>query len=145
MTRAGAIGFLLLLLCAPGQAGELTYKDRLLSDLVKQVPSILRTFDAKTGRFGSGIWTCNDQQQMYPLAVAYATAGPGNKYYRDGKLLEVIAKAGDALIDDMDERGQWVFRKKDGSTWGMTRMCWTYSRWISGFSKQARFFARRSE
>ena len=42
-------------------------------------------------------------------------------------------KAGDALIDDMDAQGQWVFRKKDGSTWGMISMPWTYSRWIQTF------------
>lgn len=134
MLRSLAVGLLFPLLFGSASAGEFQYKQRLLGDLVKQVPGILRTFDAKTGRFGSGIWICRDQQEMYPLAVAYATAGPGNKYYEDPKLLAVIAKAGDALIDDMDAHGQWVFRKKDGSTWGMTRMCWTYSRWIRTFA-----------
>lgn len=130
MTRTIAICCLFPLLLAPAQAGELKYKDRALADLVKQVPAILSSYDAHSGRFGSGIWTCNDQQQMYPLAVAYATAGTGNKYHKDPQLLAVIAKAGDALIDDMDEHGRWEFRKKDGSTWGKTLMCWTYSRWI---------------
>jgi len=71
---------------------------------------------------------------MYPLAVAYATRDHGNRYYQDRGLLEVIMKAGDALIADMDGRGQWMFRKKDGSTWGMTRKCWVYSRWIRSFA-----------
>ena len=29
--------------------------------------------------------------------------------------------------------GRWEFRKKDGSTWGMTLMPWIYSRWIRAF------------
>ena len=67
---------------------------------------------------------------MLPLAVVYATPGEGNSHYKDARLLDVIMKAGDALIDDMDEHGQWEFRKKDGSTWGKISMPWTYSRWI---------------
>lgn len=114
-------------------AEEWKFKDRALADLVKQVPGILEAFDAKTGRFGSGIWICGDQERMYPLAAAYATAAPGNPYHKDARLLEVIVKAGDALIDDMNDQGQWVFRKKDGSTWGDIRMPWTYSRWIRTF------------
>ncbi len=115
------------------RAEQLEFKERALADLVKQVPGILRAFDAKTGRFGSGIWICQDQEQMYPLAAAYAAPGKNNPYHKDPKLLEVIIKAGDALIDDMDAHGEWVFRKKDGSTWGNIRMPWTYSRWIRTF------------
>jgi hypothetical protein len=111
-------------------AADLAFKQRLLKDLVAQVPGVLKSFDPKTGRFGRGIWICGDQQAMYPLAAAYASSGPGNRYYKDARLLETIIKAGDALIDDMNDQGQWMFRKKDGSTWGMIRMPWTYSRWI---------------
>jgi len=114
-------------------AEELTYKDRLPGVLEKRVPGILKTFDPGTGRFGSGIWICGDQEQMYPLAVAYARSVPGSRYHQDARLLEVIMKAGDALIADMDERGQWMFRKKDGSTWGKIWMPWTYSRWARTF------------
>ena len=114
-------------------ATELKYKDRLLTELVKQVPKILETYDAETGRFGEGIWICGDQQQMYPLAVAYSYEANGNCYYKDKDLLDVIMKSGNALIDDMDEQGQWEFRKKDGSTWGPIWMPWTYSRWIRTF------------
>jgi len=112
------------------QAAEWKYKDRLLAELARQVPEILKTYDAKTGRFGSGIWICRDQHAIYPLAVAYATAGAGNRHHKDARLLEVIMRGGDALIDDMDQAGQWMFRKKDGSTWGKIWMPWTYSRWI---------------
>jgi len=112
---------------------ELKYKHRLVDVLVKSVPDLLATYDARTGRFGKGIWICTDQNRMYPLAVAYAYASPNNPYHKDGKLLDIIMKAGDALIDDADERGQWVFRKKDGSTWGSIWMPWTYSRWVRSY------------
>lgn len=115
-------------------ADELTYKERLIGQLAEEVPAILKTFDSKSGRFGTGIWICRDQHPMYPLAVAYATQAEGNKYYRDRELLEVIVKSGDPLIDKMDERGRWIFEKKDGSTWGMIWMPWTYSRWIRTFT-----------
>ncbi len=114
----------------PANAAELEYRDQFLRLLADRVPQILKTYDARTGRFGEGIWTCNDQNLMLPLAVAYATPGEGNAHYKDARLLDIIMKAGDALIEDMDEKGQWEFRKKDGSTWGKISMPWTYSRWI---------------
>ena len=110
---------------------ELKYKERLLPLLVAKAPKILDTFDPKTGHFGKGVWICQDQNVMFPLAVLYSSPSPENKYYKDKNLLEIIMKAGDALIQDMDQKGQWVFRKKDSSTWGMIWMPWTYSRWIS--------------
>ena len=125
------VGFLI---CGWVSGAELRYKEQLVRQLVGQVPSILENYDAKTGRFGKGIWICNDQNDMYPLAVAYAYKAEGNKRYKDKNLLEVIMKAGDALIEDMDETGQWEFRKKDGSTWGKTFMPWTYSRWVRSFA-----------
>lgn len=118
----------------PLRAEDLAYKGRVIKDLAGCVPTILQTFDAKTGRFGTGIWICTDQHSMYPLAVAYATKHADNPYYKSPELLEVITKAGDALIEDADDRGMWVFRKKDGSTWGDIWMPWTYSRWIRTFA-----------
>ena len=35
------------------------------------MPPILKTYHAESGRFGSGIFICSDQNLMYPLAVAY--------------------------------------------------------------------------
>ena len=122
-----------LLLFASADAADLVYKERLLGELVKQVPGILKTFNPETGTFGSGIWICRDQHAMYPLAVAYASEGKNNPYYHDPKLLEVIAKSADPLIENMNDQGQWVFRKKDGSTWGNIWMPWTYSRWARTF------------
>ncbi len=132
--RLASLTLLLTFVAAQSAAaGELKFKDRALANLVGQVPGILKTYDPQSGRFGSGIWICNDQQAMYPLAAAYATAGPGNPYYKDAKLLDVIMAAGDALIQDMNADGQWMFRKKDGSTWGNIHMPWTYSRWIRAY------------
>ncbi|MBN1418561.1 MAG: hypothetical protein JXP34_07265 [Planctomycetes bacterium] len=109
------------------RGADLTYKERLLDELVKQVPGILKGFDPATGRFGSGIWICQDQHPMFPLAVAYATKSDRNPYHEDPEILRVIVKSGDPLIEEADARGQWVFRKKDGSTWGNIWMPWTWS------------------
>jgi len=122
-----------LFLGASAGGADLQYKQAILGHLVEKVPGILKSFDAETGRFGLGIWICGDQHDMYPLAVAYATKADGNRYYQDPELLKVIVKAGDPLLENMDERGQWVFTKKDGSTWGKIWMPWTYSRWIRTF------------
>lgn len=120
-------------LLRPVPAEELRYKAEMLAQLSQQVPAILRTYDADSGRFGTGIWICGDQHAMYPLAVVYATAGSGNRHYKSPELLRVIIKAGDLLIEKADPQGRWVFEKKDGSTWGMIWMPWTYSRWIRTF------------
>ena len=129
----GAVLVLCLGLC-PIQAEDLTYQEHAIKNLAGYVPTILRSFDAKSGHFGTGIWICTDQHWMYPLAVAYATKHAENPYYKSPELLAVITKAGDALIEDADDRGMWVFRKKDGSTWGNIWMPWTYSRWIRTFA-----------
>ena len=114
--------------------GALTFKARALEQLVARVPGILKTYDAKTGRFGSGLFVVGDQNHLFPLAVAYATASPRNRYHRDKKLLEVIMKGGEALIEVQDPEGRWRFDKKDGSYWGQIYMPWTYSRWIRAYS-----------
>ncbi len=118
----------------PAAGADLVYKERLLKQLVDKVPGLLETFDAETGHFGTGIWICRDQERMFPLAVAYASRSEENAYYKDPKLLEIIMKAGEALIADTDDEGRWEFRKKDGSTWGPIHMPWTYSRWIRAYA-----------
>lgn len=120
--------------CGLASPADLKYKNQLSGQLVEEVPKILESYDPETGRFGKGIWICNDQNRMYPLAVAYAYKAYGNRYYKDKNPLEVIMKAGDALIEDADEKGRWEFRKKDGSTWGKIWMPWTYSRWVRSFA-----------
>lgn len=119
-------------LCA--ESGYLRFKKDFLHRLVAAVPGILESQDKKTGRFGSGVWIVNDQNSMFPLGAAWSIKDPHNPYYHSQRLLEAIMDAGDALIADQNPTGQWVFRKKDGSTWGDTYMCWVYSRWIRTFN-----------
>ncbi len=104
-----------------------------IRQLAALIPGIMGTFHADTGRFGDEPWICNDQESMFPLAVAWSWQDDDNPYYHSDELLKTIVKAGDALIDDMDEKGMWIFRKKDNSTWGMIHMPWTYSRWIRSY------------
>ncbi|HET6453111.1 MAG TPA: hypothetical protein VFI02_01785 [Armatimonadota bacterium] len=123
-----------LILGATARAEELKFKEDFLRRLIADVPTIMKDQDPKTGRFGEGIWTVNDQNSMFPLAVAWATKSDDNPYYRDPKVLKAIVLAGDALIADANDKGQWEFRKKDGSTWGPTYMPWTYYRWLRSFT-----------
>lgn len=124
-----------LLTCSfPVCATEVRFKERCLNDLVGHVARILATQDGKTGRFGKGMWIVTDQNVILPLAAAWATPSPGNPYYHSPVVLDAIMAGGDALIDDQDANGQWVFRTKDGSTWGNIYMPWTYTRWIRTFS-----------
>ena len=95
--------------------------------------SILGTLESQNdaGRFGDEPWICQDQNVLLALAAAWSL--PESEWHRDERVLAAIVKGGDALIDDMDDEGRWTFRKKDGSTWGMIRMPWTYSRWIRAY------------
>jgi len=115
-------------------SAELRFKEDFLSRLVAWVPEILKQQDPETGRFGTGVWIVNDQEVMFPLAVAWSYKSPQNPYYRDSRVLDAIVKAGDALIADMKPDGRWEFRKKDGSTWGDIYMPWTYAAWIKTYS-----------
>jgi hypothetical protein len=105
----------------------------LIKSLVKSVDATLKTYHPETGRFGTDPWICGDQNVILPLAAAWSIKDPANPYYHDKKLLAVIGKGGEALVDDQDKDGKWLFRKKDNSTWGMIYMPWTYSRWIRAY------------
>jgi len=139
VTRLALFSLIVSVLLASGSlAGDsrpdLRFKDDFIRGLAAAVPDIMKGQDPKTGRFGTGIWIVNDQNIMFPLAVAWATESADNPYYHDQKVLDAIVKAGDALIEDADESGQWEFRKKDGSTWGKIYMPWTYSAWIKSYA-----------
>ncbi|HPV37746.1 MAG TPA: hypothetical protein PK729_10955, partial [Candidatus Hydrogenedentes bacterium] len=123
--------------CAAFGAGafdEWPPRDYFIASLVGDVPDILKEYDAETGRFGDEPWICQDQNGLFALAAAWALEDPQNPHYHDSALLRVIARGGEALVDDMDERGMWTFRKKDNSTWGQIHMPWTYSRWIRAYA-----------
>lgn len=139
MTRLTLFSLIVSILLAgsalsDGMQPQLKFRDEFIRGLAAAVPDILKTQDPKTGRFGTGIWIVNDQNIIFPLAVAWATESPDNPYVHDQKVLDAIVKAGDALIEDADENGQWEFRKKDGSTWGKIYMPWTYSAWIKSYA-----------
>ncbi len=121
--------------CATAALAETDWNPRepFLKALVKGVPSMLKSQDPATGRFGSQPWICTDQNVLFPLAAAWAIQDPANPYYHDPKVLNAIMAGGDALIADQDKHGAWIFRKKDNSTWGQTLMPWTYSRWIRAY------------
>lgn len=136
LSRLFAVALLAMLASSAGAAEVWRFKQELLPALVQAVPGILESQDKSTGRFGKGIWLVTDQNVMYPLAVAWATP-PGaakNPYHKSPELLDAIMSAGDALIADMDDKGMWEFRKKDGSTWGQIYMPWIYSRWIRAYA-----------
>lgn len=118
---------------APHESTTWNFRRQMIPLLAKAVPRMLESQDPKTGRFGSGIWIAADQLPIYPLAVAWATKDPANRYYHDRKLLSAIMQGGDALVALQEKNGQWMFRKKDNSTWGNHFDPWVYSRWIRTF------------
>lgn len=127
----------LLLICLlpiTAVAADSNFKQLLWPWLVDAVPAMLKSQDANTGRWGSGPIVVTEQNNIYPLAVAWATERDDNRYYHDPAVLNAIMRGGDFLISQQKPDGQWVFRKKDGSTWGDIYMPWTYSRWIRAFA-----------
>lgn len=115
-------------------ASAWNFKREMLPALVETVPTVLKSYDAKTGRLGVGLWIPDDQSLIYPLAAAWATESPANRFYHDPKLLEIIMHGGDAIIQAQGKDGRWEFRKKDNSVWGQHFSPWVYSRWIRTFS-----------
>ena len=105
----------------------------LLKSLVAGVEPVLKSQDSQTGRFGTQPWTCLDQNVLLPLAAAWAIKSDDNPWYHSDRLLQAIARGGEALVADQDAEGMWIFRKKDNSTWGQIHMPWTYSRWIRAY------------
>jgi len=108
-------------------------RDYLLKSLVEAVPTTLKAFHPETGKFGSKPWICRDQNRIFHLAAAWAIEHKANPWFHDAKVLHAVARGGEALVDEMDAKGMWTFRKKDHSTWGQIHMPWTYSRWIRAY------------
>ncbi len=114
---------------APAHASDLKYAQRLQSLLVEKIPELIKSFDPETGRFKQGAFDARGQDPIYALATAYSLNFKGNPYYKNQEILNTIIAGGDALIRAQDDKGMWPFNK-NGSYWGQTYMCWTYSRWI---------------
>ncbi len=129
-----AVALATLIYWASARAEELTFKDRLLRELVQRVPEVLESYQPETGRFVTGrAWDQRSNQRMFPLAVVYTTKADFNSRYHDAALLDIIIKSGHALIDAQDNRGRWLYTKSNGSTWGWRWQEWTYSRWVDTF------------
>jgi hypothetical protein len=118
---------------APAATQPARFKDRCLRDLVAQIPEILRSQDPRTGHFGTGIWISIDQNVLLPLAAAWGHRDPRNPWYHSEKVLSAIMAGGDALIEAQDKNGEFLFIKKDGSTWGQVYQPWIYTRWLRAF------------
>ena len=103
---------------------------QLLESLAQAVPGILSS-QKPNGEFGTEPWICRDQNLLLPLAVAWGLED--SPYHHDTAVLDAIVSGGDALINDADEKGRWMNRKKDNSTWGPHHMPWTYSRWVRAY------------
>lgn len=125
--------FVLAMTIAEGEWDSWPPRDYFLQRLVAGIPEIMDSFHPKTGRFGTEPWICNDQNVLFPLAAAWSSNDGDNPYYHDDEILNAIARGGEALVEAQDENGAWVFRKKDGSTWGQVMQPWTYSRWIRAY------------
>jgi hypothetical protein len=108
-------------------------REFLLKGLTGAIEPILKSQDPATGRFGSQPWICSDQNVLLPLAAAWSIQDPANPWYHSDRVLQAIARGGEALVADQDANGMWTFRKKDNSTWGQIHMPWTYSRWIRAY------------
>ena len=108
-------------------------REYLLKSLISGIETVLKSQDPATGRFGTKPWICTDQNVLLPLAAAWSLQDPANPWYHSERLLAAIARGGEALVDDQDPKGRWIFRKKDNSTWGQIYMPWTYSRWVRAY------------
>jgi hypothetical protein len=98
-------------------AEEFRFKEKFVAQMPGRVREFLRCYDRATGHFDGKIWECRHQICVYPLAVAYVT--PGQRCYKDPKLLAVIVKAGDALIEAMaaDFLRKIVAAQSEGGYW----------------------------
>lgn len=136
--RITLLAVIVICICGPAFAQDQFTswppRDYLIKGLVNGVEKTLATFDPATGQFGSKPWICNDQNELWPLAVAWSLKDDNNPYYHDEDLLKAIARGGECLTEAQDENGAWVFRKKDNTTWGQVHQPWTYSRWIRAYT-----------
>jgi hypothetical protein len=106
------------------------FEPELIQSLDAGVPAILAS-QKPNGQFGTEPWICNDQNELFPLAVAWSLEE--SAHHHSDHLLEGILLGGNALIEDADDNAMWTFRKKDHSTWGQIHQPWTYSRWIRAY------------
>jgi hypothetical protein len=110
--------------------GRTQFRQNLIEILESKVDSIL-SLSRPSGQFGTEPWIVRDQDVMLTLALLYTCEG--SEHFKSPELLETIAAGGRHLRDQQDEKGMYLFNKKDGSEWGMIYMPWTYLKWIVTF------------
>jgi len=111
-------------------------KDLILKRIVASVPETLKTFDSTSGRFiapghpaGLG-WSPLHQDLIYTFAVLYRTPSPENPYAGDRNILDVCARAGDALASAQKDGGKFDVVNPTGENWGCYTICWTTYHWL---------------
>jgi hypothetical protein len=104
--------------------------------LSENMENVLQRFDTETGKFMQEKgWGIVNQDTMLLLAHLYLTDHPRNPYYRKKRILELIEKAGDALITLQYPDGKVEFVKEDGSQWGPIYMPWTMYHWLETYNR----------
>lgn len=100
----------------------------------RNVEEAFGQFDPQTGRFMEGDgWAVTNQDIMLCMAFLYLNQAPGNRLYRDAKLLERIGLTGDALRSFQYPDGKVEFVKTDGSKWGPIYMPWSMYHWLETY------------
>ncbi|RKX35868.1 MAG: hypothetical protein DRP71_02330 [Verrucomicrobia bacterium] len=104
-----------------------SFRHRLVRSLDSKVDGILAS-GRSNGQFGTEPWIVRDQDVILTLAMLFKSEL--SHYHGNTDLLHAIAAGGRFLRERHDEKGMYLFNKKDGSEWGMIYMPWTYLRWM---------------
>jgi len=114
-------------------------RETCLPNMVRRVPEILSWRNPETGIFEACEWTpdvrqpklVNTSQYIFStLAVLWATKDPRNPYYQDQKILDVVIRTGNLLVENQTPEGKWLNMKPDGSTWGYDHDDFLMIRWL---------------
>lgn len=114
----------------PSPESTHSFRQRLVRSLESKVDAILAS-GRPNGQFGTEPWIVRDQDVILTLAILYKDKL--SHHHGDRGLLGVISAGGRYLRERQDEKGMYLFNKKDGSEWGMIYMPWTYLRWMITF------------
>ncbi len=109
---------------------ETSFRLRLIHALEAKVDPILSS-GRPNGQFGTEPWIVRDQDVTLTLAILYKSGL--SRFQGDPVLLEAVAAGGRYLRKRQDEKGMYLFNKKDNTEWGMIYMPWTYLRWMVAY------------
>jgi len=111
-------------------------KTKLVDLLIKEATHKMSSFQQNSGQFLSDNngWAMTNQDLIWPFALLYNKEHSRNSLYRSKKLLEIVKKGGNAILNVQDRDGKVPFIKDDGSSWGMIYMPWTMFHWLEAYS-----------